>query len=62
MEQLKQIADEIDSRITPLLDQRQQQRFQAMRVEHRRELVGKMASQVIQKVETDIKQELSRLK
>jgi hypothetical protein len=62
IEQLKQIAGDVDAKITPLLDQQQQQKFQAIREEHRRELVGKMASQVMQKVETDIKQELSSLK
>jgi hypothetical protein len=62
LEQLKQIADEVDAKITPLLDQHQQQKFQAIREEHRRELIGKMASKVMQKIETDIKQELSSLK
>ncbi len=43
LEQLKKIADEIDAKVTPLLDQQQQQKFQAIREEHRRELIEKMA-------------------
>ena len=55
IEQLKQIADSLDSKITPLLNPDQQQKFQAIRDEHRRELIEKMASQVVQKVGTDLK-------
>ena len=58
LEQLKQIADDVDAKITPLLDQQQQQKFQAMRDEHRRELIEKMGSQVIQKAEAKVKQEM----
>ena len=47
LEQLKQIADEIDAKLTPLLDQQQQRKFQAIREEHRRELIDKLASQMI---------------
>ena len=36
--------------------QQQQQKFQAIREEHRRELIEKMASQVMQKVESELKQ------
>ncbi len=54
MEQLKKIADEIDAKVTPLLDQQQQQKFQAIREEHRRELVDKLASAAMQKVESNI--------
>jgi hypothetical protein len=61
VEQLKNIADEVDAKLTPLLDQQQRQKFQAVREEHRRELIAKMASQVTQKVETDVKQELKSL-
>jgi hypothetical protein len=57
LEQLKQISDDLDVKITPLLDQQQQQKFQQIREEHRRELLKKMAGQVMQKVQTDIKQE-----
>jgi dihydroneopterin aldolase len=51
---LKQISDEIDGKVTPLLNQEQQQKFQAMREEHRRELVEKMASQVMEKVKNEV--------
>ncbi|WP_064742653.1 DUF3604 domain-containing protein [Edaphobacter aggregans] len=54
IEQLKQIADEVEGKITPLLDQQQQQKFQAIRTERRRELIEKMASQVLQKVTAGI--------
>jgi uncharacterized protein DUF3604 len=59
LEQLKGISDEIDSKITPLLDQQQQQKFQQIREEHRRELIEKMSQQVIQKAESSIGQRLS---
>jgi hypothetical protein len=39
LEQLKQISDDIDAKVTPLLDQQQQQKFQQIRGEHRRELI-----------------------
>ena len=57
LKQLKQISDDLDAKITPLLDQEQQQKFQQVREAHRRELLNKMAGQVMQKVQTDIKQE-----
>ena len=54
LEQLKKIADDIDAKVTPLLDQQQQQKFQAIREEHRRQLIDKLASQAAQKVESNI--------
>jgi hypothetical protein len=54
LEQLKQISDEVDAKITPLLDQQQQQKFQTIREEHRRELIEKLASQMMQKAESKI--------
>ena len=42
-------------KITPLLDPQQQQKFQAIRDEHRRKLIEKMASGVVEKVGTDLK-------
>ena len=44
VEQLKQIGSAIDAKITPLLDQQQQKKFQAIREEKRRELIEKMGS------------------
>jgi hypothetical protein len=55
IEQLKQIADSVDSKLTPLLNPDQQQKFQAIRDEHRRELIEKMASQAVEKAGTDLK-------
>jgi len=48
LEQLKQIADSVDSKLTPLLNPDQQQKFQAIRDEHRRQLIVGMASQVLE--------------
>ena len=56
LEQLKQIADEVDSKLTPLLDSQQQQKFQAIREEHRHELVDKLASQLMEKLDSDVGQ------
>jgi hypothetical protein len=53
LEQLKQISDELDSKITPLLNTEQQKKFQEIREEHRRQLIERMSSQVVQKVEQD---------
>ena len=58
LEQLKQIADEVDSKVTPLLDQQQQQKFQAIREEHRRELIEKMSGQLVEKAENKIRAEM----
>jgi Protein of unknown function (DUF3604) len=51
LEQLKQIADELDSKITPLLNADQQKKFQEIREEHRRELIEKLGGQALAKVE-----------
>ena len=58
LEQLKQISDEIDAKVSPLLDPQQQQKFQAMREEHRRQLIEKLAGQVVQKAKADIEQDI----
>ena len=55
LEQLKKIADEVDTKLMPLLDQQQQQKFQAIREQHRRELIEKMGSKIKQKVETEVR-------
>jgi hypothetical protein len=55
LEQLKQIADEVDAKITPLLDQQQQQKFQAIREEHRRALIEKLGSKMTQELQTEIR-------
>jgi hypothetical protein len=60
VEQLKQISGSIVDKITPILDQQQQQKFQAIRDDVRRRLIEKMASQVMQKAEADVKQTLER--
>jgi len=58
LEQLKKIADEVDAKLTPLLDQQQQQKFQAIREEHRRELIEKLSGQLIEKAENKIRAEM----
>jgi hypothetical protein len=55
LEQLKKLADEVDAKLTPLLDQQQQQKFQAIREQHRRQLIEKLASQIKQKVEIEVR-------
>jgi Protein of unknown function (DUF3604) len=52
IEQLRQIAGSLDGKITPLLNAEQQQKFEAIRDEHRRELIEKMGSQILRKVES----------
>ena len=51
LEQLKAIADDLDSKITPLLNADQQKKFQEIREEHRRELIEKIGSGLVQKAE-----------
>jgi len=52
LEQLKQIADELDSKIMPLLNADQQKKFQEIREEHRRQLIEKIGGKLVQKAET----------
>jgi uncharacterized protein DUF3604 len=52
VEQLRQIADSIDAKITPLLDPEQQKKFQAIREEHRRELIEKLGGKLVEKTES----------
>jgi len=52
LEQLKQIADELDSKIMPLLNADQQKKFQEIREEHRRQLIEKIGGELVQKAET----------
>jgi hypothetical protein len=54
LEQLKQIADELDSKITPALNADQQEKFQAIREQHRRELIEKLGGQIVQKAENRV--------
>ena len=54
LEQLKQISDELDSKITPLLNADQQKKFQEIREEHRRALAEKIGGQLVQKGENEI--------
>ena len=58
LEQLKGIADEVDAKVNPLLDPQQQQKFQAIREEHRRQLLEKMSSQVMDKAESKLRAEM----
>ena len=54
LEQLKQIADSVDGKVTPLLNADQQKKFQEIREEHRRELIEKLGGKLVHKVKTDI--------
>jgi Protein of unknown function (DUF3604) len=51
LEQLKAIADDLDSKVTPLLNADQQKKFQEIRDEHRRELIEKIGSGLVEKAE-----------
>jgi hypothetical protein len=51
LEQLKAIADDLDSKITPLLNADQQKKFQEIREEHRRALIEKIGTGLVQKAE-----------
>lgn len=51
---MKQIADELDSKITPLLNADQQKKFQEIRDQHRRELMEKIGSEIVQKAEHSV--------
>ena len=54
LEQLKAIADDLDSKITPLLNADQQKKFQEIREEHRRQLMEKIGGQLVQKAENSV--------
>jgi len=57
LEQLKQIAaNELDSKITPLLNADLQKKFQEIREEHRRQLIEKIGGELVQKAETSAAQ------
>ena len=51
LEQLKQIADEVDGKIAPMLNADQQKKFQEIRDQHRRELLEKIGGGLVQKAE-----------
>ena len=61
VEELKKISGSIVDKITPILDPQQQQKFQTIRDDVRRRLIDKMASQVMQNMEADVKQKLEHL-
>ena len=54
LEQLKAIADDLDSKIKPLLNVDQQKKFQEMHEEHVRELMEKIGGQLVQKAENRV--------
>ena len=54
LEQLKQIADDLDGKITPLLNADQQKKFQEIREQHRRALMEKIGSQIVEKAEYSV--------
>lgn len=56
IEQLRQIGSAIDAKITPLLDQQQQQKFKAMREQMRRDMIEKMGNAAIDKAEAKAQQ------
>ena len=62
IEQLKEIGDSFDEKITPLLNADQQPKFQAIREAFRRRLIEKMASEAASKVAGAVKQDIEELK
>jgi hypothetical protein len=54
LQQLSQIADELDGKITPLLNADQQKRFQEIREQHRRALIEKIGNQLVQKSQNTV--------
>lgn len=54
LKQLKEIADELDGKITPLLNANQQKKFQEIREQHRRELIEKLGSELVGKVKNSV--------
>ena len=55
VEQLRQIGSSFDEKIKPALNPEQQQKFQAMREEMRKQLIEKMASAAAQRLESAVK-------
>ena len=55
VERLREIGSSIDEKLKPLLNPEQQEKFQALREQLRRRLLGKMASEAAENVEADIK-------
>ena len=55
VERLREIGSSIDEKLKPLLNPEQQERFQALREQLRRRLLGKMASEAAEDVEADVK-------
>jgi hypothetical protein len=54
LKKVRLVSEELDSKITPVLDHQQQQKFQQIRDEHRRKLIEQMAGQILEKAETDV--------
>jgi hypothetical protein len=61
VEQLRKIGSSIVDKVAPVLDAQQQQKLQSIRDDVRRRLIEKMASQLMQKVEADVKQKVEGL-
>jgi Protein of unknown function (DUF3604) len=58
VEELRKLGVSFDEKIAPLLNPEQKQKFEVMRDQMRKRMVEEMASQVIHKLETDIKEKL----
>jgi hypothetical protein len=58
VERLKQLGSAMDAKIAPLLNPEQQQKFQAVREQMRRWLIETMGSEVLHKVDGEVKGEL----
>ena len=58
IERVKAIGSSFDAKVTPLLNPQQQQKFRTLREERRREMIEKMGSEEMHKLESDIKKKL----
>jgi hypothetical protein len=58
IEEVKKIGGSVDAKIMPILNPEQQQKYTRLRDERRREMIEKMGSEEIQKLESDVKKKL----
>ena len=58
VERLKEIGGSAVDKITPILNAQQQQKFQALRDRERRRMIEKMGSQVLEKLEAELRAKL----
>ena len=55
VEQLKQIGDSIDAKITPLLSPEQQAKYRKMEEERRKKMIERIGNEALEKAEEEIR-------